>query len=90
MVRLALTRLSGWVYLLHLFSSVATMTITAVGVAAPDIGVAAIFQRSLLTDHHSLGSRGGRRGASRGGGERNSRESEGDYGQDEEFARESS
>ena len=65
------------------------MTFTAAGVAAPDIGVATIFQRSLLTDHHFLGSRGGRRGASRGGGERNCRESEDDYGQDEESGCES-
>lgn len=71
---------SGRVYAPHLFSSIVTATIT-VAVAAPAIGgVAARVQRHIPTDPYASG----RRGTSRGGGERNCRKSEDEYGQDEE------
>jgi hypothetical protein len=74
---------SGRVYAPHLFSSI--VTTTSVAVAAPAIGgIAASVYWHIPTDPYASGRRGGRRGVSRGGGERNCRESEDDYGQDEE------
>lgn len=74
---------------MHRFSSVTTTTVV---VAAPAISDdAAIVQWHIPTDPYVIDNlwRLTGCGGSRGGGERNSRESEDDYGQDEEFVSES-